>query len=118
MKLTEYKNEDALELIADILEPTSKLFSDEKLTKLIKNGTKIDAIKYALKKHKSSIIEILARLDGVEPKKYEGNIVTITQNLLEIANDEELLSFFISQGQTTEKTSSGSVIANTGEEKK
>lgn len=119
MKLSEYKNEDALDLLADLLEPVATLFSDEKLVSLIKGGgTKLEAIKYALKEHKGSIVEILARLDGKEPKKYEGNIITMTKSLIEITNDEELMSFFTSQGQTTEKKSSGSVTENTEEEKK
>lgn len=119
MKISQFENEDALELIADILEPTSILFSDDKLVKLIKGGgTKLEAIKYALKTHKASIIEILARLDGEDPKNYHGNIVTITKDLLEIANDEELISFFMLQGQATEETSSGSVTANTEEKGK
>ena len=49
MKLSDYKNEDAVEVIADIIEPLSVIFTDEE----IKNEkNKMKAIAKALKKYK------------------------------------------------------------------
>ena len=72
MKLSEYRNEAAIELLADILEPATKILADEKIKELI-NGPRISLIKYVLKNHKSEIIEILAIMDGVPVEEYECN---------------------------------------------
>lgn len=120
MKITDYKNEDAIDLLADIIEPVSKIFADAELKKAIKkkNFKKIDAVKIALKNNKNSIIEILARLDGKTVEEYECTPVSILMSVLEILNDKELLSFFQLQGQMMEQTSSGSVTENTKEKEK
>ena len=94
MKLSEYKNEQALDILADILEPSSKIFSDKEVKKAFETGDKIRGIKAAIKTHKSEIIEILAVLDGVPVAEYECNVLTLPIKLLEILNDTDLMSFF------------------------
>lgn len=96
MKITDYKNEDAIDLLADIIEPASKIFADAELKKAsAKKGVKMaDLAKIALKNNKSAIIEILARLDGKTVEEYECTPVSVLMSVLEILNDKELLSFF------------------------
>ena len=94
MKLSEYKNEQALDILADILEPSAKIFSDKDVKKAFETGDKIKGIKAAIKTHKSEIIEILAVLDGVPVAEYECNVLTLPVKLLEILNDTDLTSFF------------------------
>lgn len=94
MKLSEYKNEQALDILADILEPSAKIFSDKDVKKAFETGDKIKGIKAAIKTHKSEIIEILAVLDGVPVAEYECNVLTLPVKLLEILNDTDLMSFF------------------------
>lgn len=118
MKLSEFENEKALDLLADILEPTAEIFTDKELVDYARNGKKIKAINVALKNHQESVIAILAALDGVEPKDYKGNIVTMTVSLLEILNDDDLISVFRSQGQMISSVASGSATENTEENEK
>lgn len=115
MKLSEYKNEDALDLLADILDPLSEILMDEGVRNLTKNKetTKMQAVKYLLKEHKKPIIQIMAIMDGVPVDKYEVNFLSLPKKLLEILNDQELIDFFHSQGQMMEKDNSGSAMANT-----
>ena len=94
MKLSEYKNEQALDILADILEPSAKIFSDKDVKKAFETGDKIKGIKAAIKTHKTEIIEILAVLDGVPVAEYECNVLTLPVKLLEILNDTDLMSFF------------------------
>ena len=94
MKLSEYKNEQALDILADILEPSAKIFSDKDVKKAFETGDKIKGIKAAIKTHKNEIIEILAVLDGVPVAEYECNVLTLPVKLLEILNDTDLMSFF------------------------
>ena len=123
MKLTEFKNEDAIELLADILEPTALILGDEKTKQDmidVRSGkkTRAKAVSSVIKRHKKETIEILARLDGKDPKNYTCNILVLPQKILEIINDEELASFFTSQVQMMESESFGLHTENTEESEK
>lgn len=117
MKLTDYKNEDALDLLADILDPFSEILADPEIIKMFKDkdATRIKAVQYLLKEHKKPILQIMARLDGVPVEQYEINLLDIPKKLLEILNDKELIGFFRSQGQTMASGSFGSAMENTTE---
>lgn len=113
MKLAEYKNEDALDLMADLLEPVATILADQEFVGLAqKNVSKIELIKHVMKKHGKEIIAILARIDGVPVKDYTIGALEIPKRLLEIINDPEMASFFQSQGQTVVGVHSGSVTEN------
>ncbi len=115
MKLSEYKNEDALELLGDILEPLSDIMNDDEFKALIKGETnKMKLVQYLLQKKGKSIIQILARLDGVPVEQYNKNIVQMANDLLDLVNDKELTDFFASQSQSL-IIPSGSATENTEE---
>lgn len=119
MKLSEIKDENAIELLADILEPAADIFSDKDIVNIIRNGgNKMLGIKLALKNHKKAIIEILAALEGVPVNEYHCNVLTLPVKLLEIVNDEDLASFFTLQQQMIVEEFSGSVTENTTEKEK
>lgn len=115
MKLSEYQNEDALDLLADLLEPVSNFLSDKKFEKLFKEGNKMKVIQYCLKTkaRQKDILTILARLEGVPLKEYKANIFSLPVKLMELWDDEELVSFFVSQGFGMGNESSGSATENT-----
>jgi hypothetical protein len=116
MKLSEYKNEDALDLLADILDPLSEILMDSEFQKLTKeSGTKMKVVQFLLKNHKKHIIEIMARLDNVPVEEYEMNVLTFPKKILEIMNDKELVDFFRVQGQMMEDGISGPAMENTEE---
>lgn len=96
MKLSEYKNEDALDLLADLIEPVSVLMTDDKLKKMVANSAqRIDIAKYLLKAHNKEIIAVLARLNGADV--YDANIMDILKQVLDLINDPVLVDFFVSQ---------------------
>ena len=114
-KLSEIKNEDALDFIADIIEPLSRICGDPELAEYRKNGEKItvaNLAKWVIKHHKSDVIECLAIIDGEPVEEYNRSVMEITFRVLEIMNDKDLISLFTSQSLTTEKTSSGSATEN------
>lgn len=117
MKLLELKNEDALDLLADIIDPISRITSDKLFLETYKSGDKVRAIKILIKAHKSDIIEILAISEGVPVEEYECNILTLPSILMDILNSEEFSSLFPSSGQTEEEEqlTFESVSANTEE---
>lgn len=114
MKLSEYKDEAALELLADLIEPAAEIMADKELAKMLKEGKAgLKAVSYAIKNHKEAVMQILALLEGVPVEEYHCNVLTLPAKLLEILNDKELMQLFTLQGQTMEATLSASVLENT-----
>lgn len=110
-KLSEYKDEEALDILADLIEPVVRVFSDETIINALRGGNRPAAIKNAIKSHKQDVMEILAILEGVPVAEYHCNVLTLPAKLIELLNDDELMRLFTSQAQeTAEKMSSGPVM--------
>ena len=115
MNVTDIKGKDAIDVMADILEPLTTILADEEIDQLSKTGTRLQAITHALKKYPDEVIYILARLDNEQPEEYEVNLVTLPRKLLEIINAPELQFLFTSQARNNDNDSSGSVTESTEE---
>ena len=114
--LSEYKNEEAIELLADIMEPVSEILADEEVKNTYRSGAnKVTLVKVILKHHSKQVVDILAVLDGVPREEYECNAITLPVKLLELLNDKELVDFFQSQGQNLDVEFSGSATENIDE---
>ena len=124
MKLSDYKGEEALDVLADIIEPLAMIISDKEIQALAKqeNTPAIKFIKPAIKNHKSELIEILARLENMPVEEYSEtvNLFTLPMQVLDLINDPEVQSLFRSQGksQLTSLASSSSATENTEAEGK
>ncbi len=117
MKLTDYQNEDALEVLANIIEPVTEILQDNKIAKIF-SGQKfntMETIKVLLKDHKKSVVEVMAALNNVPCEEYKFNIISGTKQLFELLNDKELLDFFQSQKKMSEPASFGSAMESTEE---
>lgn len=100
MKLSEIKDERALDTLADILDPAAEILADPEFRDIIKSGQpKLKAAAYVIRNHKKSVIEILARLDGAEPSEYSINLLTLPKKVLDVLSDPEITSLFTSQAQ-------------------
>lgn len=93
-KLSEYENEEALEILADIIEPAAVIFADKEIKKLYETKNKLKIASYAIKAHKKEIIQILAALEQTPIDEYKCNVLTLPLKVIEILNDKELTSFF------------------------
>ena len=116
MKLSEYRGEKALDMLADLIEPATAIMADKEITNAVRaNLPKIKVVKMAIKNHKREVIEIMAVLDGEDPEKHaeKVNLFTLPAKLLEIFNDPDLMSLFTSQGQNEGETISGSATEST-----
>ena len=100
-KLSEYKNEEAAAILADILDPAFEIFSDKEFKKAMKES-KIAAAKFALKNHGQAVIDVLAIYEGIPREEYNINALGIVAKIFAILNDKDLMSAFISQEQTAE----------------
>ena len=108
MNLSEYKGEQALDILVDLLEPATVIMGDKEVGQLAKSKAPvIKIVKAAIKNHKKEVIEVLAVLDGEKPEEYAEKVTvfTLPGKLLEILNDPDLMSFFTSQGQMSEASS-------------
>ena len=114
MKLSEYQGEEALDLLADLIEPAGEIMSDKEIGEVFKKN-RFKAIGMAIKNHKKAVMQIMAAMDGVPVDEYKFNVFTLPLKILEILNDPGLVQFFTCQGQTGDAKSSGSVSENTEE---
>lgn len=112
MKLSEIKGEQALDVLADLMEPIGELVLDKELVELIQsNKPKLLAVRKALKDHKKEVLTILAILEGENPETYKPSVIEIPVKLVELLNDEAVQMLF--QSQELNPTSFGSATANT-----
>ncbi len=120
-KLSEYKDEEALDLLADILSPTVEIMQDEAVQKFFNKGdekmTVADVVTLVIKTHKKAVMQIMAALEGVPSEEYHCNIFTLPAQLMQVVNDPDLRAFFALQGQTDSASTSGSAtgISEDGE---
>ena len=73
MRLSDYKGEEALDVLADIIEPLTYILSDDEIQQLQKSEVPQPIIKFvkpAIKNHKKELIQILARLYNETPEEY------------------------------------------------
>ena len=112
-KISEIKNEDALDVLAGIIEPTVKIASDAQIKALRAKKDKMGALKYAMANYKTEILTILALLDGENPETYEVNLVQMPLKIWECFNDPDMAAFFASQGLEISMKSFGSATVNT-----
>ena len=114
-KLSEYKDEEALEMLAELIDPCAEVFSDEDFKKGATTNDFGLAAKAMCKNHPKATMKILATLDRVPVEEYHCNLLSLPMKVIEILNDPELLAFFTYQGQSEDEADSGSVTENTEE---
>lgn len=109
-KLSEIRGEDALDVLADIIEPVSKIFEDETFVAYAKAGKRFMLTQNVLRHHKQEILTVLAILNDVPPEEYNPSLIEIPMLVIELFNDPDLLQLFQSaapsafSGSATEST--------------
>lgn len=113
-KLSDYKGSEAFELWADLFDPVTKIFSDQKIVALTKKGSPLNAIAGKIfKLHPKEIEHILTTIDST-PINGSNLYSRVIEFLKDMFTSEE--SFFKSAGQENEqKESFGSATENTGD---
>lgn len=116
MKISDYRGEDAIELLADLIEPVSFIIGDDEFRDKARAGVApLGLAKYVLKAHKREVLEILARIDGKDPKDYKPGIFELPSRVMELFNDEDFMSLFTSQAGSGVTPAFGSAMENTEE---
>lgn len=118
MRLSEIKGVDAIDVIADIIEPVTVILADEEIQQVIteKKPTLLIA-KTILKNQKEAILEVLAVLHKENPKEFKPSLIELPIMLVQLIQDlmdnKELVDLFQSQEMTTASVSSFPVMQNT-----
>ena len=120
MRLSEIKGEDAIDVIAEILEPAATILADPEVKASMESKKPYILIaKTILKRQKKAILEVLAILDRKNPEEFKPSLIELPIMLVhlleDIAENKELASLFHSQNPMMGSVSSGSVTENTKE---
>lgn len=93
-KLSDYKDNEAIELWADLLDPLTAILTDENIRKVIQSGkSKMEIAKTILKEHQKEAVDIMTRIDP-EPINGLNIILRLVALLADIGENEEIKSFF------------------------
>lgn len=113
-RLSDYKDGDAIELWADLLEPMGRIIQDDVVKhKIQKEGTTaLDIAQAIMKTHPKDAAELLTRIDPT-PITGMNIIVRLVALFQEIIADEDMKSFFGFAETQTGGEFSGSATANT-----
>lgn len=109
-KLSEIRGEDALDALADMLEPAAEILGDAHVAAAYKKGNGIKACAIAIRNHKKAVMKVLAILDGEDVETYSPPLMAIPIKLLEAFNDPDVQMVFQSQGQKEDGKSFGSAM--------
>lgn len=114
--LTEIKGDDALELIADMLEPATEIMSDKEVKTAYYTKNMASAVKVAIKGHKDAVKLILALLSEEDVSTYSPSVADIVKGAMQILSDKALQDLFTLPNQKPDKDISGSVSESSKEE--
>lgn len=116
-RLSDYQNEEAIDLWSDLLDPISEILTDKEVHKVVKSGSApIVIAKEILKRHKKEAEEILLRVDP-EPLNGLNVVIRLVALLAEIGQRDDLKAFFGYAAQEKQQSESiTSVMENTGVE--
>ncbi len=94
-KLSEIKGEEALDVLAEIIEPAAEIFTDENVKNALKaENNKAKAAKIILKDHNKAVLTLMAALEAVPVEEYQPTLFALPSLILGILNDPELNSLF------------------------
>lgn len=121
-KLSEFKDDEAMDVLIEILEPSANLIKNNKFKLAIRGDkekdikpNKMQAIKIAITENRKDVVKIMATLNETPVEEFHYNLLTLPKMMVELFNDKELIDFFQYRGETDLEIPSGSATENTEE---
>ena len=117
--LFDVTGEEALDLLADAVEPLSVIFKDKELMKAVGNPkiSTLEKVQMLIRAHKAEVFQLMALIDGEDVKDYKPNVFTLPIRLNQLVSDERIVEalsqVFPSSPQKEVSGSSGDVTENT-----
>ena len=114
-KLSEYRGEDALDILAEILTPAVNIMQDEEVVSYFNGDSKklADVATLIVRKYKKDVLNILSIMN--EEEEYNPNVFELLNDVIDILNDEVLVDFFDTQAQKIGNEPFGSATVITEE---
>lgn len=104
-KISDFKNEKGLELLADLMESVSKILADREIVRALFAQRNLYAIRLIARDHKNEALDLLAYFNGVSKDEYSANAIQMGKELFEILSDEDIAAFFTLPPSAAEDTS-------------
>jgi len=111
MRLSEFKDEKGVEVVAKLLVPISHIATNKQNAEA-KSKNLLTFAATMFQNNSRDVMEMLAILDDKEPADYHCTAATVLMDVFNMLSDPELLSLFGLQRQTP--ASSGSASETTG----
>lgn len=118
-KLSEFKDDEAMDVLAEILDPMVNMMQNKKFVLAFKGDKKndikpnrVEAIKIAITYNRADVVKIMAVLNETPVEEFHYNLLTLPQMMVEMFNDKELIDFFGYQSETDSEIPSGSAMEN------
>ena len=118
MGISSLKGEEALHLLGDLIEPAVSIMRDKNVVNAARSGNILDIVKLMCKDHAKEVNTIMAIAERQDPATYEVGFFELPNKLVALLNEPEVMQLFMPQGQTEEKSSSGSASENIKAQKK
>ena len=119
-KLTEFKDDEAMNVLAEIIDPMVNMMKNKDFVLAIRGNrqegikpNRVEAIKIAITDNRSDVVKIMAILNETPVEEFHYNLLTLPQMMVEMFNDKELMDFFGFQSEKDSETSSGSATEST-----
>ena len=112
MKLSQMRGKEAIDALADLLDPVTEIVADKEFEKIYKSKPLLFSVKYILKHHQDSILTILAIMNGEDPDYFEPKFWQLPKMVMEVL---EVKSLFQSQQMKNLNDNSFAVMQNTKE---
>lgn len=110
MRLSDFRDDQATDVIAKLLEPVGTIAADERNASA-RSGGVFGFASALFRNNPREMMAIFAILNGEEPETYHCSAASLLYDLIEMLNDPELLALFGLRSRTA--ASSGSVSENT-----
>lgn len=107
MRLSEFKDEQGIEVVAKLLVPIGKIAANAKNAPK-KDGTMLEFASAMLQNSPREVMEMLAILDGKDPASYHCNAGTVLVDVFNMLSDPELMMLFGLQRQNPASSGSAS----------
>lgn len=121
-KISEFKDDEAMDVLVEILEPSANLISNERFKQAIRGDkkknikpNKLEAVKIAITDNRKDVVKIMAVLNETPVEDFHYTLLTLPTMVLQLFNDKELIDFFQYRGEMDSATHSGSVMETTEE---
>lgn len=110
MKLSEFRDEKGIEVVAKLLVPISNI-AKNKDTATAKSGGMAEFASAMLRNNPKDVMNMLAILNGKDPAEYHCSAASVLVDVFDMLNDPELLQLFGARSET--RASSGSASEST-----